>query len=126
MVTINTKYHRRGNVQVDDNAVIVNGRRTSYIAAACREADQARTVLSVALRTRGQVELAANLPVRSLIVVVGAVPRLAGEPAVPVIALQRVRYTVESLPSRLTEDQVKTVYEMARSQDTWKVPSTSQ
>ena len=54
VVTINTKYHRRGNVQVDDNAVIVNGRRTSYIAAACREADRARTVLSVALRTRGQ------------------------------------------------------------------------
>ncbi len=125
VVTINTKYHRRGSVQVDDNAVIVNGRRLPYIAAARREAERARAGLRAALRIRGHGELAANLPVRPLIVVVGAVPRPAGEPAVPVIALQRMRYTVESLPFRLADNQVTAVYEVARSQDTWVLPPTS-
>jgi hypothetical protein len=63
--------------------------------------------------------------VRSLIVVVGAVPRVAGEPAVPVVALQRLRYTVESLPPRLSGAQVMAVYEAAQLQDKWVLPPES-
>jgi hypothetical protein len=62
-------------------------------------------------------ELVATLPVRPLIVVVGAVPWTAGEPTVPVVALQRLRYTVESLPARLSGDHVEAPYEVAQSQD---------
>jgi hypothetical protein len=113
VVTINTKYHRRGTVQVDANTVIVNGRRTSYIAAARREAERARAILTAALTTRGHTELATNLPVRSLIAVVGTVPQIAAEPPVPVVALQRLHYTVETMPARLSDDHVKAVYEVA-------------
>jgi hypothetical protein len=123
VVTINTKYHRSGTVQVDGNTVLVNGRRTAYIPAARREADRARAILRAALTTSGHPELAASLPVRSLIVVVGAVPRIAGEPAVPVVALQRLRYTVESMPHRLDADHVSTVYEVAQSEDNWTLPA---
>jgi hypothetical protein len=123
VITINTKYHRRGTVEVGGNLVIVNGRRTSYMATARREADRARAMLTAALITSGHTALAGNLPVRSLIVVVGAVPRITGEPAVPVIALQRLRYTVETLPPRLSSDEVTTLYETASSADTWVLPA---
>ena len=124
VITINTKYHRRGNVLVDGDIVIVNGRRSAYVTKARQEADRARTMLATALAANGDHELATTLPVRPLIVVVGAVPRVAREPGVPIVALQRLRHTVETMPARLSTDHVEAVYEVAHSEDTWILPAT--
>jgi hypothetical protein len=123
VVTINTKYHRRGTVHVDRDTVTVNGRHTSYIPAARREADRTRVILGSAL-AGGRPDLAAHLQVRPLIVVVGAVPRITGEPTVPVIALQRLHATVETMPARLDPDQVDAVFQVAHTQDVWTLPTT--
>ena len=123
VVTINTKYHRRGTVLADGDVVIVNGRRTSYVAKARHEADRARAMLAAALTANGNPELATNLPVRSLIVVVGTVPRVMRESGVPVIALQRVRHTLETMPPRLSDEHLQAVYEVAHLQDTWILPA---
>jgi hypothetical protein len=124
VITINSKYHRRGNVLVDDVTVIVNGRRTSYLTKSRREADRARSMLTAALSAHHHPELAANLPVRPLIVVVGAVPRVEREPDVPVVALQRLRHTAETMHPRLDADQVAAVHEVALSEDTWILAAT--
>jgi hypothetical protein len=125
LVTINTKHHRRGNIVVDGDTLTVNGRRTAYVAKARQEADRARGLLVAALTAHGQAELAARLPARPLILVVGAMPRIAREAeGVPVVPLQRLRHTVEGFRPQLAPDEVATVYEMARRDITWATPGS--
>jgi hypothetical protein len=100
-------------------------RRRDGAPAARREAERARAMLTAALTTHSHTELATNLPVRSLIVVVSTVPQIAAEPPVPVVALQQLHYTVETMPGRLSDDHVKAVHEVAQSQDNWILPTTS-
>jgi hypothetical protein len=120
VVTINTKHHRRGSVAVDGDQVVVNGRPTAYVAKARQEANRARTQLTAALATNGNTDLAASLAVRPLILLVGTMPSVRREPVgVPVVPLQSLRRTVESLPARLTRPEVAVVFELARRSTTW-------
>jgi hypothetical protein len=65
----------------------VNGWRTPYVAKARQEAERARTLLTAALTPNKGPTLApplpTPLPVRPLIVVVGAVPRVRSWPHTP-------------------------------------------
>ncbi len=120
VVTINTKHHRRGTVVVDGDEVVVNGRPTAYIAKARQEANRARTQLTAALAVDGNSDLAAALAVRPLILLVGTMPSVRRGPVgVPVVPLQSLRRTVESLPVMLTRPEVAIVFELARRSTTW-------
>jgi hypothetical protein len=73
VVVINTKHHRGGRLILDGDTVTVNGRRTAYIAAARQEAVASTQLLTAALTEAGAGALAARLPVRPVIAVVGGV-----------------------------------------------------
>ncbi len=126
VVTINTKHHRRGTVVVDGDEVVVNGRPTAYVAKARQEANRASTQLIAVLSASGNADLAARLAVQPLILVVGTMPSLrGGASGVPVVPLQSLRRTVESLPVQLTRHEVAVVFDLARRSTTWiQLPST--
>jgi hypothetical protein len=124
IVTINTKHHPRGKVLVDGDTVTINGRRTAYVAKARQEAERARSALAAALAVEGHADLAAQLPVQPLILVVGTMPRVRKTPdGVPVVPLQRLLPSITTLPARLGPQQVEAVFEVSRREATWTIPA---
>lgn len=123
VITINTKHHRNGRVEVDGDLVTVNGRRTRYVAAARAEADRTRGMVEAALAADGHAEAAAALRVRPLLLIVGTMPKIRQQPSdVAVVPLQRLLSTVTSLPSCLAVEQIKHIHHVARRPATWTLP----
>ena len=125
VVTINTKHHRAGRLDLYGEQLVVNGRRSDYVPKARREAERAAGFLAAAAAATGLVgpELAGRMRVRPLVVVVGA-RLLVREraPGVNVVMTDRLLSTLRALPSALVPDEVDAVFELARRASTWNPP----
>jgi len=120
VVTINTKHHRAGRLELDGDALVVNGRPTEYVRKARREAERASEFLRPALVDAGEPALAARLTVRPLIAVIGG--RLlvrSWAPGVTVVMPRQLVHALHSIPEALDEAAVETVFGVARRSTTW-------
>ena len=84
VVSINTKHHPAGRVELDGDQLVVNRHRTYYVAKARREAERVVGFLRPALTAVGRSDLAQRVPVR------------------PVVALVDVRLTIQAWPAGVT------------------------
>jgi hypothetical protein len=111
--TLNTKHHRRGRIQVDGDRLVVNGTRQAYVRASRHEATRAAKLLAAA----GGVEV----PVRAIVVPVGAAAVRVRRQAVDVAVVERrhLRRWLGRQPEVLTASQVDAVYDLARRPSTW-------
>ncbi|WP_051342305.1 nuclease-related domain-containing protein [Pseudonocardia spinosispora] len=121
VVTINTKHHRGRRVLIEGDAVIVDRRRTEYVARARTEAEDAARLLRRALARNGRTSVAEHLVVRPMVAVVGARVLDSGRPGgVIVTNSASLEMCLRALPSRLTRDEVASVFEVARRSTTWQ------
>ena len=125
VVTLNTKHHRAGRLDLYGEQLVVNGRLSDYVPKARREAERTAALLSAAAAASETVgpELAARLRVRPMIVVVGA--RLLvreGAPGVTVVMPDRLLAALRAFPPALSPAEVDAVYELARWSGTWNPP----
>lgn len=124
IITINTKHHRNGRIEVDGEVLAVNGRRTRYIPAARAEADRTREMLKTALASHGGDNLASTLRVRAVLLIVGTMPKIRQAPGdVAVVPLQRLISTVTTLPADLDAPQARRVFDIARWGTAWTLPA---
>jgi len=110
VVTINTKHHRAGRLELDGDALVVNG----------REAERAAEFLRPALVEVGEPALAARLVVRPLIAVIGG--RLlvrSWASGVTVVMPRQLVHALRAIPAGLDEAEVGTMFEVARRSTTW-------
>ncbi|MFC4951048.1 nuclease-related domain-containing protein [Pseudonocardia sp. GCM10023141] len=120
VITINTKHHRTGRLELDGEKLVVNGRPTEYIRKARREAERVTGFLRPAMVAAGAAELAERVAVRPLIAVVGGRLLIAQwAPGVTVVMPRQLVHTLRSIPAVLNEDEVGAVYEVARRSTTW-------
>ena len=120
VVTINTKHHRRGRVVIDGDDVFVGELATRYVPAARLEGEIATALLGAALGRSGAGALAARLPVRPFVTVVGGALWVERWPAgVTFTTDHGLVHALRSLPAQLTVDEVGVVYEQARRSSTW-------
>lgn len=120
VVTINTKHHRAGRLELDGDALVVNGRATEYVRKARREAERAAEFLRPALVEVGEPALAARLVVRPLIAVIGG--RLlvrSWASGVTVVMPRQLVHALRAIPAGLDEAEVGTMFEVARRSTTW-------
>jgi hypothetical protein len=124
VVTVNTKHHRGGRVELAADEVLVNRRATDYLAKARREADRVTEFLRPALAANGQPSLAVRVPVRPLIALVGA--RLLVREHVPgvlVVPTGQLVHVLRSIPAALDAREAAAVFDVARRSTTWN-PAT--
>lgn len=99
VVTINTKHHQAGRVALDGDELTVNRHRTDYLTKARREAERVAGLLEAALATAGYSGLAQRVPVRPMIVVVGARLLVSDWAAgVSVVMPRQLLHTLTSMP----------------------------
>jgi hypothetical protein len=101
VVTINTKNHRGGRLALDGDQLVVNGRPTTYVAKARREAERAAELLRAALHGAEERVLATTLRVRPMIAIVGG------------------RLLVTRWPSGVTLVMTRQLVPALRSMPTW-------
>jgi len=124
VVTINTKHHRAGRLALDGEQLVVNGRTTDYIPKARREAERAATLLTAALTATGHPELAAQLPVRPVLAIVGGrVLVTQWTPGVAVVMTRELLGTLTAMPDALDPTQVGVIYDLARHRAVWTRPA---
>jgi hypothetical protein len=120
VVTINTKHHRAGRLELDGDALVVNGRPTQYVHKARREAERAAAFLRPALLDAGEPALAARVLVRPLIAVIGG--RLlvrSWASGVTVVMPRQLVHALRAIPPVLDAAAVAAVFEIARRSTTW-------
>jgi hypothetical protein len=123
LVSINTKHHRTGKLYLDRDRLVLNGRRTDYVPKARREADRVTRFLHATLAAHGHAELAARVPVRPLLAIVGGRLMTDRWPAgVTVVMTSTLIEAVRAFPAILDPDEVAAVYELARRSTTWNPP----
>lgn len=115
--TINTKHHPTASVWVGGNTIMVNGTRTHYVRNSRFEAKRTSRFLTTAL---------GGIPVftTGLIAVMGATGgfRIKSQPPdgdVVVMTRKEVAKWLARRPEVLTDEQVETIYAVARRSDTW-------
>ena len=105
---------------VDGDVITVGDVTTDYVARSRSEAAQATTALRAALLARGRPELAARLPVRAVIAVLGGLLHVERWPAgVIVVTTTSLNHVLRSLPPVLGQREVDAVHEVARRSTTW-------
>lgn len=120
VVTINTKHHRAGRLELDGEALVVNGRPSEYVRKARREAERVAEFLRPALTAAGSPELAARIVVRPMLAIVGGRLLITRwTPGVTVVMTRQLLHAVRSIPSVFDGDEVAAVYEVARRSTTW-------
>lgn len=120
VVTINTKHHRAGRVEVDGDELTVNRHRTDYVPKARREAERAGALLRAGLAAAGRADLAELLKVHSLIVVVGGrVLRWQPAPGVTIAMPRELVHSLGSMRTVVDPAQVNAVYAVARCRPVW-------
>ncbi|MGI9000269.1 MAG: nuclease-related domain-containing protein [Pseudonocardia sp.] len=125
VITINTKHHRRGRVIVDGDDVTVNGRQTTYVAKARREARRARALLTTTLTRHDHPTLAATLTVSPILAVVGATVHTRRWPTgVTIVPAARLIHTLRSMTTRLAPTDIDAVFDLALRSTTWNPPAT--
>lgn len=112
--TINVKHHPGARVWVGGSTFIVNGQRVPYIRNSHYEAQRASRLLSKAL--------GAPLPVMGIIVPVRCKAVTIKTPPVGVVVVPRfnVARWMLHLPWILTEQQIHTIFQVARRPATWQ------
>lgn len=123
VVTINTKNHRTGKLYLDGEQLILNGHRTEYVPKARREAQRVTGFLQQTLA--GQLpQLAARVPVRPLVTIVGGRLMVVGSwpSRVTVVMSTKLIETLRAFPATLDVEQARDVYELARRSTTWNPP----
>jgi len=124
VVTINTKHHRAGRLELDGDTLVVNGRSTDYVRKARLEALTAGEMLRAALVDAGQPTLAGRLVVRPLLAVVGGRLLVSGWPVgVTVVMTRQLVPVLRTMPAALDTDDVDVVFAVARRSVTWTAPT---
>lgn len=123
VVTINTKHHRAGRLQLDGDTLVVNGRPTEYVRKARLEAVRAAELLRAALVDAGDPPRAGRLVVRPLLAIVGG--RLLvtrWPPDVAVVMTRQLVSILRGMPTALDAGDVDAVFALARRSTTWAMP----
>lgn len=123
VVTINTKHHRAGRLQLDGDTLVVNGRPTEYVRKARLEAVRAAELLRAALVDAGDPARAGRLVVRPLLAIVGG--RLLvtrWPPDVAVVMTRQLVPILRGMPTALDVGDVDAVFALARRSTTWAMP----
>jgi Nuclease-related domain. len=123
VVTINTKHHRAGRLELDGESLVVNGRPSEYIRKDRREAERVSEFLRPALTGAGHPAVAEQVVVRPMIVIVGG--RLlisAWAPGVTVVMTRQLVQALRSIPTVLAPAGTDAVFEVARRSTTWTCP----
>lgn len=124
VVTINTKHHRAGRLELDGDALVVNGRATEYVRKARLEALRAGELLRAALAGAGEPVLAGRLVVRPLLAVVGGRLLVSRWPAgVTVVMTRQMVPILAGMPAALDAGDVDAVFALARRSTTWATPA---
>jgi hypothetical protein len=120
VVTINTKHHRAGRLELDGDALVVNGRPTDYVRKARREAERVTEFLRPALATAGGAGLAERVVARPMLAIVGGRLLIAQwAPGVTVVMPRQLVAALRAIPPVLDAGEVGTVFEVARRSTTW-------
>lgn len=120
VVTINTKHHPGALVELDGDALSVDGRGHAYVREARVESLLVRSRLTTALAETGEGDLAGRLRVRPVVVLVGTrllVHRWAD--GVLVLLPRELLHTVRQLPVGLDPTDRDTLFQLARRSTTW-------
>lgn len=121
LVTINTKHHRTGRLDLHGEQLVLNGGCTDYVPKARREAERAARFLALALAGSDvDPDLARRLTVRPLIAIVGG--RLVVRefaPGVTVVMPDRLLHAVGAFPPVLDPSEVNELFAIARRSTTW-------
>jgi len=113
--TLNTKHHRRRRVWVGGDVVLLGGQYQPYVRNSRHEAARASRLLSAACGF--------PVPVRGLVVVVGAHLRVKAQPADVVVLDERgLGRWLREQPVRLDTAALSHVYAAARRASTWTRP----
>jgi len=124
VVTINTKHHRAGRLELDGDALVVNGRATEYVRKSRLEALRAADLLRAALTGVGEQGLAGRLVVRPLIAVLGGRLLVSRWPAgVTVVMTRQLVSILAGMPAALGAGDVDAVFALARRSTTWAAPA---
>lgn len=124
VVTVNTKHHRAGRLELDGDDLVVNGRATEYVRKSRLEALRAGELLRAALVDVGHPGLLDRLVVRPLLVIVGGRLLVTSWPAgVTVVMTRRLVPVLREMPTALTPDDVEVVFAWARRSTTWAAPA---
>ena len=120
VVTIDTKHHRSGRLELDGDTLTVNGRPSDYVRKARLEGLRAAELLRAALADAGQPGPGAPLEVRPVIVVVGGRPLPRRWPVgVTVVMGRQLVHALRSMPERWDPVTVAAVFDIARRSTTW-------
>jgi hypothetical protein len=119
ILTLNTKHHRGARVVLDGDELTVNRRPTEHIPKARREAERVTTALRPALTDTGLAELAARLPIRPMIVLVGArLTRRNFAAGVTVVMSGDLVTTLRQMTAHIPPAEVEAVFAVARRSTT--------
>lgn len=120
VVTVNTKHHRAGRLELDGDDLVVNGRPTEYVRKARLEALRAAELLRAALLDVGATELAGRLVVRPLLAIVGGRLLVTSWPTgVTVVMTRQLVPILRGMPPVLDAGEVEVVFERARRSTSW-------
>jgi hypothetical protein len=111
--TLNAKHHPRSSVWIGGNTFMVNGQKQPYIRNSRHEAARASRLLSDACGF--------PVPVVGMVVPVGANSLKVKEPPsdVKIVNRMALRDWFRKRPVVLSDEQVVTVFEVARRSTTW-------
>lgn len=124
VVTVNTKHHRAGRLELDGDALVVNGRPTEYVRKARLEALRAGELLRAALVGIGATELAERLVVRPLLAIVGGRLLVTSWPAgVTMVMTRQLVPILRGMLAVLDARDVEAVFARARRSTTWVSPT---
>lgn len=115
--TVNTKHHPGASVWVGGDTVMVNGQRVPYVRNSRFEARRTGRLLGSALGTE-------PVPVTGVVAVMGAhrgftVKAQPEDGAVVVLTRRELRRWLGRQDVRLTDEQVRALYAVARRPGTW-------
>src|SRR5690348_11045959 len=120
VASISTRNHPAGRVLLDGEQLAVNGTPTEYVAEARQEAERVEGFLRPALAAAGQAELAARVPVRPVIAVVGARLTVTAWPARVTVAMShQLVERLRAFPAVFDPEQVAAIYGAARPPRVW-------
>jgi hypothetical protein len=118
VVTVNTKHHRAGRLELDRDDMVVNGRPTEYVRKARLEALRAAELLRAALVDAGAAELAGRLVVRPLLAIVGGRLLVSNWPAgVTVVMTRQLVPILRGMPPVLDAGDVEAVFRVGTPLD---------
>lgn len=120
VLSLNTKHHRGARVVLDGDELTVNRRPTEHIPKARRELERVSAALRPALAAAELGELATRLPIRPMIVLVGArLTRSSFPSGVTVVMSADLVTTLRQMAPSIPPTEVEAVFAVARRSTTW-------